>query len=393
MIANFTFACPNKISFGAGARSKIPAHLAEFGKRVLLITGVNSFVTSNYFSNLTDSLKNESFEFFHARFTGEPSPDIVDEITTKYRDSRIDAVLAIGGGSVLDAGKAVAAMLQEDCSVMDFIEVVGAGKRHSGQTVSLIAVPTTSGTGTEATKNAVLSKIGPDGFKCSLRHDNFLPRVCVIDPELTLSCPSELTAGCGLDAFTQLLEAYVSTNANPMTDALAESGMAQMGNSLLAACNQGSNDIDVRSSMSYAAFLSGIVLANAGLGVVHGFAPVLGARYSIPHGVVCGTLIGEATKINIETLMQKYDHSHPALVKFARAGAILGGTTCQDVVDGCYLLIRIIEGWVNSLSLPKLAEYGVDESELDLLAEKTGLKNNPVDLDRQALRGILQNRL
>jgi alcohol dehydrogenase class IV len=284
-------------------------------------------------------------------------------------------------------------MLPLGGSVLDYLEGVGTGAVHSGEKVPFVAIPTTSGTGSEATKNAVLSRIGPDGFKKSLRHDNFVPDVVVLDPQLMLSCPPNITAACGMDAFTQLLESYVSTNASPMTDTLAFSGLEGIGRCLVPACTDGANDVEVRGGMAYAALMSGITLANAGLGVVHGLASPMGGCFDIPHGVVCGTLIGAATSTTIAKLMEKYDEKHPALRKYARVGALLCGAEEGDVSKGCELLMGKIDEWTEMLGIPRLGAYGIQESDFDKIIAGTGSKNNPVMLEPDEIREILQDRL
>ncbi len=210
------------------------------------------------------------------------------------------------------AGKAVSAMIPVEGSITDYLEGVG-DREHPGTKIPFIAMPTTSGTGSEMTKNAVISEVGEHGFKKSLRHNNFIPEMAIIDPEMMLSCPAGLTAASGMDAFTQLLESYVSRQANPMTDALALQGLKQIKNYLLRAYLEGDNNLEARSGMALAAMFSGITLAHAGLGLVHGFASPLGAYFDIPHGVVCGTLMAPVFAYTIENLIDQPDH--PAIHK------------------------------------------------------------------------------
>jgi alcohol dehydrogenase class IV len=301
----------------------------------------------------------------------------------------IDAVVAIGGGSVIDAGKAVSAMLKADGPVTDYLEDVGT-KQHSGLKIPFIAVPTTAGTGSEATANAVLSKPGLEGFKKSLRHVNFTPDVAIIDPELMLGCPPDVTAACGMDAFTHLLESYVSTKASPMTDALAESGMAHVRDNLVPACSTLAKDLDTRGAMAYAALLSGITLANAGLGVVHGMASSIGGHFAISHGVICGNLVGSATRATIQKLFT-VDPKHPSLEKYACAGYLLAGKHFNTIENGCDLLLHTIDTWTRKLELPSLANFGLTEADIDALIAGSSNKNNPAKLDKDEIREIYEN--
>lgn len=362
-------------------------------KRALIITGASSFQSSPNWDLLSRDFAKSGVDFVHYRITGEPSPDFVDSTVRSCKDGNIGAVIAIGGGSAVDAGKAVSAMLLQESSVTDYLEGVGTGKVHNGTKVPFIAVPTTAGTGSEATKNAVLSKIGEQGFKKSLRHENFIPDVAVIDPLLTLSCPRSVTISCGMDAFTQLLESYVSPGASPMTDSLAVSGLCSLSESLISVCTEGSNDTDKRSGMSYAAFLSGITLANAGLGVVHGLASEIGGHFDIPHGVICATLVGAATRINIEKLKKRGEQGKGSLEKYARAGAIVSGRTGGDVAGNADALVETIDQWVEMLKVPRLRQYGFEERFIDKIVEATSVKNNSVPLEADEIHSVLSNRI
>lgn len=381
------------IIFGAGKFRGVGEIIERFGKTVLIVTGRSSFRVSAEWDSLVASLKDRSIDHFHVSVEGEPSPDIVDATVAEFGDKRIEVVLACGGGSVIDAGKAISAMLLLKGSVCEYLEGVGTGAAHDGSKVPFIAVPTTSGTGSEATKNAVLSRIASDGFKKSLRHDNFVPDIALLDPLLTLSCPPHVTAACGLDAFTQLLESYVSTNASPVTDALALGGLESAGKCLVPACTDGSGDADIRAGMAYAALMSGVTLANAGLGVVHGLASPIGGRFDIPHGVVCGTLIGGATSVTINKLMNEHGANHPALIKYANVGALLGGTHGDNVESGCRMLVEKVNEWIDKLEIPRLCAYGIQEKDLDIIADEAGNKNNPAQLDTSEITEVLRARL
>jgi alcohol dehydrogenase class IV len=386
---NFNFSRTPYIRFGPGSIKHLVSALSAFGKKIALITGYSSLKASGFYKRIETQLENAGVEHVAYSIAGEPSPELVDEIVSSLHSFSVDAVVAIGGGSVIDAGKAVSAMLKADGPVTEYLEDVGT-KQHSGLKVPFIAVPTTAGTGSEATANAVLSKPGPEGFKKSLRHVNFTPDVAIIDPKLMVGCPPDIAAACGMDAFTHLLESYVSIKASPMTDALAESGMAAIKDNLVAACSTRADDLDTRGAMAYAAFMSGITLANAGLGVVHGMASAIGGRYSIPHGVICGNLVGPTTRATIQKLFAA-DPKHPALEKYARAGYLLAGKHFNTIGNGCDLLLHTIDTWTRNLELPPLANFGFSEANIDALVAESGNKNNPVKLNKRDIRQIYGN--
>ncbi len=319
MVKPFQFASLPKIIFQPGGLEKLPALIKSYGNNVILVTGKRSFINSEKANLLFRKLKKEGINYDTVTIAGEPSPDDIDRNVSRLRTEKFDCVAGIGGGSVLDAGKALSAMMYKTGTVLDYLEVVGT-KDHPGTKLPYIAVPTTSGTGSEATKNAVISKIGRDGFKRSLRHDNFVPDIALVDPELTLGCPADITAASGMDCFTQLMEAYLSDKSNPYTDALALEGLKEIKASLVRSFKDG-HDIEARAGMSFAALTSGICLANAGLGVVHGFASSIGGRYNIPHGVVCGTLMGITNEVTIKKL-RKIIPGSPALKKYAVLGEL-----------------------------------------------------------------------
>lgn len=390
-ITGFQFIRTPYLYFGAGQLNNIDEIILKFGKTVLIVTGAHSFVSSFKWEALTKSLKNKSIDYFHLKTGREPSPDLIDNAVSEFKNKDIDVVISIGGGSVIDAGKAISAMLMQNNSVFDYLEGVGKGIKYNGLKVPFIAIPTTSGTGSEATKNAVLSRIGKDGFKKSLRHNNLVPDIAVIDPELMLSTPQDITVACGMDAFTQLLESYVSIESTPLTDALAWSGLEHLKDNLILVCTSGAEDIGVRAEMAYASLMSGITLANAKLGVVHGMASTIGGRFNIPHGVICGTLVGSATRINIELL--KKGNNKCALEKYAKVGALLSENDNKDIDICCELLVKKIDEWTETLKLPLLSKYGMRPSDLEEIADLSGNKNNPVQLDKNGRKSILLRRI
>ena len=403
---SFEFASTPDIVFGCGALAGLPSLIAEQGERVLLITGGSSLQKSGNLQRLTADLEDRVESIELENVSGEPSPKLVDKLAEKHRFPAPTVIAAVGGGSVLDAGKAVSALIPCEDSVMAYLEGVGKGRQHSGKKVPFIAVPTTSGTGSEATKNAVLSRVGENGFKKSLRHDNFVPDLALIDPELVQSCPPDITAASGLDAISQLLGAYLSTEASPLTDSLALKALEMAGNSYYLTVAEGKN-LRARADMAYAALISGIVLANAGLGIVHGAASPLGGYFDIPHGVVCGTLLPAAVEKNIELLREETREDRGArtesrqfLEKYARAGALLNQEAEPGRMDlevqvekYCDRLIDILYEWVEKLPISRLGEYGIREADLGKIAAETGCKNNPVSLSREQIEDILRARL
>jgi len=388
----FDFYRTPRLVFGPGRVKELGQIVASYGSEVLVVTGSDSLDRTGSWKRCEESLKQTSIRFHRYSFSGEPSPELVDTAVKEFTPLSVDAVVAIGGGSVIDCAKAIAAMLTLGEPVTPYLEGVGT-RAHPGTTLPFIAVPTTAGTGTEATKNAVISKVGGKGFKKSLRHDNFTPVCAIVDPELTLTCPPQVTAACGMDAFTQLLESYVSPQASPVTDALALSGIEHIASALVPASIDQGDDIELRSSLAYAAFLSGVTLANAGLGIIHGLAAPLGGLVPIPHGIVCATLVAEASRMNIKRIRELRGPEDIMLVKYARAGQAFSCTPDADVPTSCDLLVQKLDEWTERLSIPRLGRYGVAESDLDELAAQAGQKSNPVQLGLNEVKAILRARL
>ncbi len=388
----FVFVRMPELHFGAGKLAELPQLIARRGRRIVLVTGAGSFVRSPQHARLISALTQAGVETHGVALAGEPSPSFVDGVVDAYRHQGIACVVAIGGGSAIDAGKAISAMLPSAGKVADYLEGRET-RQHDGTKLPFIAVPTSSGTGAEATKNAVISEVGANGFKSSLRHDNFVPDLALIDPELMRSCPPAVTAACGLDALTQLLESYVSSKASPLTDALALDGLANIGAAFLRACESGESDVEARSQMAYAAFLSGVTLANAGLGVVHGFAGPIGGFFAMPHGEVCGTLVGAATRATIAALATDPVKSRTALEKYARAGAILAQRSAGSTTEDCRLLVATLEEWIARAAIPRLGAYGVSRADFARILDKSNNKNSPVTLTRDEMAAILEARL
>jgi alcohol dehydrogenase len=339
--------------------------------------------------------RERGLEWDTVRVSGEPSPERVDDAVRAWGGRGVDVVVGIGGGSVLDAAKAIAGLLRPGNSVMDHLEGVGPERPYRGPTTPFLAVPTTAGTGSEATKNAVLSRHGADGFKKSFRDDALVAEVAIVDPDLLTGCPPELIAANGMDAFTQLLESYVSTRANPFTDALALSGMRAVRDGLVEWYERGDAAREARAQMAYASLVSGVCLAQTGLGSVHGLASPLGAFFPIAHGVVCGTLVAAATRVNIDATRAREPYN-AALAKYAEVGRLLGGDTGADDGDACEVLVGTLEQWTERLALPRLGTLGVAESDVDrIVAHSRGssMKTNPVVLTDAEVRRVVEARL
>lgn len=391
MHQSFSFIAPPRLLFGPGTAGKLATAAASFGRQVGLVTGCGSLERSGQLSRILADLKTGGLKVYHYRVAGEPSPDIVDQTVTDLRSKAIDVVVAVGGGSVLDAGKAIAAMLKEKGPVVDYLE--GVGRRiPSGKTLPVVAVPTTSGTGSEATKNAVISRIGENGFKKSLRHDNYVPRLAILDPILCVSAPSPVTAACGMDALTQLIESYVSTQASPLTDTLAMEGMRRLIPALPDACGAGASEPGCRGAVAYGAFLSGVTLANAGLGVVHGVAGPMGGVLPVPHGVACANLLPAAVKATVDRLaVLDTSESRMSLSKYARIGMLFGAGH-DDPLNRCHYLVDGLYRMLDQLNIPRLGAYGLTSAHVDLLARTGSNKNNPLPLTADQMEKMIQDR-
>lgn len=398
-ITPFATARLPRIVFGDGTRAGIAGELRVFGRHALVVTGRRSFRESPHWADFEDGCRQAGVEYETVTVEDEPSPHWVDETVRHFHGAGIDVVAGIGGGSALDAAKAVAGLLDRGNTVMDHLEGVGRGIPYAGPERPFIAVPTTAGTGSEATKNAVLSARGPNGFKKSFRDERLVARVAIVDPQLLTGCPAAQMAANGMDALTQLVESYVSPKANPMTDALALSGMQAFRKGFFAAWERAGRDDAAarmgRSCAAYASLMSGITLAQTGLGVVHGLASPLGAFFPVPHGVVCGTLLAVATEVNIRT-MRVRDPDNPALGKYAEAGRLLSGRGDLDAKRAADLLIETLFEWVERLRLPLLGTFGISASDVARVVGASGgasMKTNPVMLGKDEIAEIIERRL
>jgi alcohol dehydrogenase class IV len=384
----FSFATTPLLHFGAGKISLLPSVIKTFGSKILLVTGTHSFDAHPSYLKLLEQLHSNAIIMERFKVDKEPTPTLIDEAVQQFFPYIADVVVAIGGGSVLDAGKAISAMLLLNEPVKDYLEGIGTKPLHPGTKVPFIAIPTTSGTGSEATKNAVLSEIGTEGFKKSLRHNNFVPDVAIVDPMLTLGCPPKITASSGMDAFTQLLESYLSTTANPITDALAFEGLKHISESLIKAYKV-DNNLEARTGMSMSAYLSGITLANAGLGLVHGFASSIGGYFPIAHGVICSSLMPAVNKITVRKLRHTKNNEH-ALLKYASIGKMFSCVENKSTAYYIDALLEVIESYTAEMHIPTLSQSGVTPHDFKKIITSTENKNNPIALNQEEMLEILE---
>ena len=392
----------SRIVFGAGRRAEIPALLAPFGRRALLVTGARSLRASPAWAEITAGLDAAGIAWDHVAVDGEPSPELVDDAVAGRRADPPDVVVGIGGGSALDAAKAIAGLLRSGTTALDHLEGVGRGIPYPGPATPFVAVPTTAGTGSEATKNAVLSghlaaAAGGAPYKKSFRDERLVAAVAVLDPDLLAGCPPAVIAGDGMDALTQCLEAYVSTGASPFTDAIARSGLAAIGPALPAwhaatlAGAPASETAPARSAMAWGALASGIALANAGLGAVHGIVAALGARHDVHHGTGCGILLAETTRVNVAALRAR-DPRGPALGRYAEIGRLLVGDAGLGRDEAADALVAWLAALARGLGLPRLGDVGVGPADIPaLVAESRGssMRTNPIVLADAEVEAIL----
>ncbi len=388
MVNAFQWAASPALHFGLGKRDLIAPLAASFGERCLILLGGQSFVNSEHWPALQQAFDDAKVQWQSHAITGEPSPQMIDSCVAEFREWQPQVVVAIGGGSVLDAGKAIAAMFNEIEGVKSYLEGVGESK-PSGTTLPFIAVPTTSGTGSEATKNAVLSEVGPNGFKKSLRHDAYIPNIAILDPELTRSAPPAVSMSSGMDAFTQLLEAYLSSKASPLSDALALDGLRLISTCLPAVWEDGDN-LNARAGMSYAAMLSGLCLANAGLGLVHGFASSIGGRIEIPHGLLCARLMAPVNQVTLAAIRERQAWS-PAFAKYVQVGKLFHPQTGHRA-DDYYAdaLIETIAIWTEKFGLAPIEAFGMVADMNPEIVANTSQKNHPIKLAQAEVASCLE---
>jgi len=382
----FEFATASRIVFGEGAQREVAPAAKQWGRRALIVTGRDTARADH----LHSALPAQGVGCSAFATGGEPTVDLVRRGVEYARAEQCDLVVAQGGGSAIDAGKAIAGLLTNAGCLLDYLEVVGSGKPLANPGAPFIAVPTTAGTGSEVTRNAVLG-VPERHVKVSLRSPLLLARLAVVDPELTLGVSPATTARTGLDALTQLIEAYVSSRANPLTDGFCTEGIVRAARSLRPACEDGTN-LAARRDMSLAALLSGLALANAGLGVVHGFAGPLGGRFPAPHGAICAAILPNGMEVNLRALRARAPSSI-ALNRYEHIGRLLTGRPGATAEDG----ITWVRDTCRALGIPPLSSYGIDETDVPTLiaegAQASSMKGNPLALASEELREVLLRSL
>lgn len=373
----FEFATATRIIFGEGTAATLPELARTFGTRPLVVTGAST----ERAAALVSALSAETFAV-----PGEPTVGLVREGARRVQAGACDVVIALGGGSAIDGGKAIASVATNGGEPLEFLEVVGKGHAIAVPSLPFIAVPTTAGTGSEVTRNAVLGS--PEhGVKASLRSPLMLPRVSLVDPELTYGLTPAVTASTGLDALTQLIEPYVSARANPLTDAICVEGIGRVAGALRRAYHDGA-DVDARRDMALASLFGGLALANAGLGVVHGFAAPLGGTWKAPHGALCAAILPHGMAANVAALRARAPQ-HPALGRYATIARLLTSRNDARAEDG----IDWVRELCVELNIPALRAWGVTQADLPGVVEKaahaSSMQANPLPLTSTELLAVV----
>lgn len=381
---SFEFATAQRILFGAGKLNELSRQIEGKWKRLLLVCSHSSGAVPR----LRQILSSPDGSVSEFQVHGEPTIDVVRAGMQAVRDC--DMLIGLGGGSVIDTGKAIAALVTNPGEITDYLEVVGKGQPLVNAALPYIAIPTTAGTGSEVTRNAVL-EVAEQNVKVSLRSPLLLPRLALIDPELTYNLPPEITAASGLDALTQLIEPFVSIKANPMTDAICRQGIQHAARSLRRAYENGS-DPEARQGMSLAALFGGLALANSALGAVHGFAGPLGGMLHAPHGAICARLLPLVMQANLQALEARQPE-HPAIQRYQEIAKLLTAEDSATAQDGIEWTSRL----VSDLKIRTLSQYGMSKALFPEAIEKTlkssSFKGNPIPLQETELNEILEKAL
>ena len=384
----FEFATANRIIFGPGTLQEVGQIAAVLGRHALVVTGRNTSRAAPLLKLLEKTEGIRSVATYP--IDSEPTTQQIENAIKSARLAGCDLAIGFGGGSAIDASKAIAAMLTNEGHLLDYLEVIGHGRTISKPSAPCIAIPTTAGTGAEVTRNAVLTS--PDHkFKASLRSQFLLPRIAVVDPELTYDLPPAVTARTGLDALTQLIEPYVSCRANPITDTLCVEGISRIARSLRVAFGDGQNRL-ARQDMALASLLGGLALANAGLGAVHGFAAPIGGMFAAPHGAVCAALLPHVMAANLRALRTRAPLSE-ALRRYEQIGRLVTANPLATADDGVCWVSELVK----ELAIPRLSAYGVSNEHVELLVDKalkaSSMKANPIALTATELADVLRAAL
>jgi alcohol dehydrogenase class IV len=382
----FEFATASRILFGAGTLSEIAALATPLGNSALIITGRRA----ERAAPLVELLRTGGISCQTFSLAGEPTVTDVNRGAEAARTGHFQFVVGFGGGAAIDAAKAVAAFATNPGDPYDHLEVVGRGFPLAQPPLPVVAIPTTAGTGAEVTRNAVLAS-EEHRAKVSLRSPLLLPRLAIVDPDLTLDLPPEVTASTGMDALTQLIEPFVSVRANPITDAICREGIPRAARSILRAFENG-DDRAAREDMALASLLGGLALANSGLGVVHGFAAPIGGMFPAPHGAVCAALLPYVMGVNTQALIERSPGT-PALERFGEIARMVTGDKGASIADG----VRWVRNMSKRLSIPPLSNYGLTREHIPEVVEKAGrassTKGNPIGLTEQELTSILEHAI
>jgi len=377
------FSTSNRIIFGSGEFRKIADLIKEWGHRAFVIRGKNPTYGKAFFKIIEEL----DLEITYFEVDKEPDIALLASALQLARDKKCDFVIGFGGGAVIDTGKAVAALLNNDGELMDYLEVVGKGLPQKNLSKPYIAIPSTAGTGSEVTRNAVID-VPDKKVKVSMRNAYMLPKIALVDPELTLDLPQNITASTGMDAFVQVIEPYVCNSPNPMVDMFCRDAIPRAAKNLLSAYQDGSN-IKARENMAWVSLMGGLSLANAKLGAVHGFAGPIGGMFHAPHGAICACLLPAVMKVNIENLKKAVPESF-SLKRYREIAVWMTDDLKADVDDG----IQFIENLYQNLKIARLNEIGITEKDFPSIVEKSknssSMKGNPIQLPDEELLRILE---
>ncbi len=383
-----------QILFGTRQFQNIGAVIKNYGSKALIVANEGALEQGGARRILDETLPENNIDASFFIVKGEPDIEMIDQGVIQGKDFAAETVVGIGGGSAVDAGKAIAGLITNGGSARDYMEIIGKGYKITKPALPYIATPTTAGTGSEVTKNGVISA-KEEGFKASIRSPLLIPLVAIVDPALMITVQPDVTARCGMDALTQVIEPYTSNKAQLITDSLAKLGMKTAAGSIRTTYSSG-DDIQARQAMALTSLLGGICLANVGLGVVHAYASPIGGMFPIPHGTICATLLAPTVEINIREL-QKKDPNHPVLEKYAHIGNFLIGKRFNSPKEAHEAVVEFLYKLTKDLNIPSLSHAGISSKDFPVIVEKakksSSMRYNPIVLNDQALHEILERAL